>query len=302
MPNLHANFLKGQVSVLATAGATTIESASFTSLPAVAGSDRVLLTLDPDGTSGAPEVVEVTAHSAGATTVTVVRGRLSTVAREHAVGTPWIHGLYAQEFDTALSDISSRVAKTGDTMTGALTLAGAPTSSAHAASKGYVDTTAAAAAGGAWTSWTPTVQFQPFVGGPSSVSVTVNFARYQQVGKTVDASLVLTFAGTSPAFAALAEIEVSLPVAATTAAATAYAPIGQFQYIDSNAAGGASSNIWQGMARLNGGVNRFWMYTEGNTEIGNGGVLGGRTVMNTNGNSPINSGDKLYAIVRYEVP
>jgi hypothetical protein len=187
-------------------------------------------------------------------------------------------------------------------MTGALTLSGAPSSSSHAATKGYVDTTAAAAAGGAWTSWTPTVQFQPLVGGPSSVAVTVNHARYLQVGKTVDAVMTLTFTASSPAFAALARVEVSLPVAATTAAATAYTMIGSAQYYDNNAAGGATTNIWNGLCRLNGGVNRFWVVLDGNTTLGSGGELGSNTTMNTTGVAPINSGDKLYAQLRYEVP
>ena len=59
--------------------------------------------------------------------------------------------------DLAIS-VGEKVAKAGDTMTGALTLSGAPTSSLHAATKGYVDgeitsagTTAATAAATALT-------------------------------------------------------------------------------------------------------------------------------------------------------
>ena len=59
--------------------------------------------------------------------------------------------------DLAIS-VGEKVAKAGDTMTGALTLSGAPTSSLHAATKGYVDgeitsasTTAATAAANALT-------------------------------------------------------------------------------------------------------------------------------------------------------
>jgi hypothetical protein len=47
------------------------------------------------------------------------------------------------------SAVSGRVAKSGDTMTGFLTLSGAPTLDLHAATKGYVDTTAATAQGNA---------------------------------------------------------------------------------------------------------------------------------------------------------
>lgn len=53
--------------------------------------------------------------------------------------------------DTALSGtlttaINAKLAKAGDTMTGALTLSGAPTLTLHAATKGYVDTATAGAA------------------------------------------------------------------------------------------------------------------------------------------------------------
>jgi hypothetical protein len=47
------------------------------------------------------------------------------------------------------SAVSGRVAKSGDTMTGDLVLPGAPTLNLHAATKGYVDTTAATAQGNA---------------------------------------------------------------------------------------------------------------------------------------------------------
>jgi hypothetical protein len=43
------------------------------------------------------------------------------------------------------ASVGEKVAKAGDTMTGALTLSGAPTSSLHAATKGYVDSAQAAA-------------------------------------------------------------------------------------------------------------------------------------------------------------
>ena len=49
---------------------------------------------------------------------------------------------YATDLATSVGE---KVAKAGDTMTGALTLSGAPTSANHAATKDYVDTTASAA-------------------------------------------------------------------------------------------------------------------------------------------------------------
>jgi len=44
------------------------------------------------------------------------------------------------DISTNASNISGKVAKAGDTMTGLLTLSGAPTANLHAATKGYVDT------------------------------------------------------------------------------------------------------------------------------------------------------------------
>ena len=71
-------------------GATSINSAQFASLPTVAGSDELYLTIDPEGSNR--EIVKVTAHSAAATVCTVVRGQLNTSAAQHAVGTRWVHG------------------------------------------------------------------------------------------------------------------------------------------------------------------------------------------------------------------
>ena len=70
------------------AGATTINSVEFASLPAVTAAGGIPLTLDPGGTN---EEALITAHTASATSVTVVRP--SSV--EHAAGTTWVASLYA---------------------------------------------------------------------------------------------------------------------------------------------------------------------------------------------------------------
>ena len=215
MPYLHRDFLDGTITSILSSGGTTVESAELAQVPVVAPPNQLLVTLDPDGTQGAPEVVEVSAHTAGAVTATVVRGRLGTSPREHLAGTPWVHSFHASELDTALSDIAGRVAKTGDTMTGALTLSGAPTSSLHAATKAYVDTAAAAAQGGAWVSWTPTVTYKPQIGAEQTITpVTVDYAKYVQLGKTVTAALNLRFTGTSFPTFSMGRVLISLPVTA----------------------------------------------------------------------------------------
>ncbi len=50
--------------------------------------------------------------------------------------------------DQTAPSATDKVAKAGDTMTGALTLSGTPTANNHAATKAYVDSVAAAAGGG----------------------------------------------------------------------------------------------------------------------------------------------------------
>jgi hypothetical protein len=87
---IRSNFQRGTItdSPLAS-GSTTINSAAFASLPAVA-SNHLILVLDPTASAGAPEIVEVTAHTAAATSVTVARGAEGSAARQHASGITWI--------------------------------------------------------------------------------------------------------------------------------------------------------------------------------------------------------------------
>lgn len=92
MSTLYENFLAGQVSDNPLSNsATTINSAGFSALPVVAAPDIMWLTLDPNGDDGAPEIVKVTAHSASATSVTVVRAQQGTTARSHDLNTVWNH-------------------------------------------------------------------------------------------------------------------------------------------------------------------------------------------------------------------
>lgn len=93
-----------------TSGATTINSSAFQYLPTVSGSDIMYITLDPDGSAGAPEIVKITAHTAAATSVTVARAQQDTTARSHVTGTEWIHGLTEDDVDT----IFARLPRAGD--------------------------------------------------------------------------------------------------------------------------------------------------------------------------------------------
>lgn len=133
--------------------ATTMNSAGLANLAAVAAPDEAIIILDPNRLTGAPEIVVVTAHTGSATSATIVRGQFGTAARQHALGTEWVHGPIAGNtaaFATAADD-------QGD----------------------YVPL-------GAWTTWVPTL----FQG--QSVSVTVDRARFVRIGRTITAFAQLT--------------------------------------------------------------------------------------------------------------
>lgn len=81
--------------------ATTLTSAGLASVPAVASTQHVVLIIDPDAVGGNPEIVYVTAHTALATTATIVRAQESTAARQHLRDTPWVHGPTTKDFDAS---------------------------------------------------------------------------------------------------------------------------------------------------------------------------------------------------------
>lgn len=74
-----------------TAVATTVNSARFALLPVVLFPETLYIILDPLGVSGQPEIVLVTAHTAGSTSITVIRAQQGTVARAH----PQVNGFGA---------------------------------------------------------------------------------------------------------------------------------------------------------------------------------------------------------------
>lgn len=105
MSRLKLNFQAGTITDNPLAiGATTINSAEFASIPAIAASpnaDILAIVLDPDAVNGAPEIVWITSHTASATSAPVLRGQEGTTARQHPQGTKWVHAVFAS-FD--LSD------------------------------------------------------------------------------------------------------------------------------------------------------------------------------------------------------
>lgn len=90
MASLYRNFLSGTISDNPLgSGATTINSSGFANLPTIASPDTMWLTLDPSGAYGAPEVVQVTAHTAASTAITVLRAQQGSSARSHPQTTVW---------------------------------------------------------------------------------------------------------------------------------------------------------------------------------------------------------------------
>lgn len=92
MTATYSNFQAGTTSTspLVIAG-TSLDSAMFAGLPAIAFPDYMWLTLDPPGVAGLPEIVQITAHAATSTNVTIVRAQQGTVARQHLAATIWRH-------------------------------------------------------------------------------------------------------------------------------------------------------------------------------------------------------------------
>ena len=84
--------------------ATTINSFAFQFLPTVAAPDFLYLTVDPNGVGGLPEIVKVTAHTASATAVTVVRyqqpgSNIAASGRTHVAGTIWRQSATQADYD-----------------------------------------------------------------------------------------------------------------------------------------------------------------------------------------------------------
>lgn len=100
MAAIYSAFLSGLVSDNPlSSGATTLNSSGLASMPVVAAPNYMWLVLDPNGAGGTPEIVQVTAHSASATSCTIVRGQQSTSAHSHVLNTPWVVAATPSDFD-----------------------------------------------------------------------------------------------------------------------------------------------------------------------------------------------------------
>ncbi len=109
MTRLFQNFLGGDLDATLgdNSGGTdlTISSPALAAMQAVVAPDTMTVTLDP--TSGNPEVVVVTAHTASATTATVLRAQEGTSAREHLSGVDWRHDFTAAALNEFVLDVDT---------------------------------------------------------------------------------------------------------------------------------------------------------------------------------------------------
>lgn len=103
MTRVRTNFVSGNVDNAPLAvGDQTLESADLADLPAIASPDIAVLVLGP--LTETPEIVHVTAHSAGATTATIARGQEGSAEAEWAQGTGWDHTPTADDYGAAFAN------------------------------------------------------------------------------------------------------------------------------------------------------------------------------------------------------
>lgn len=139
--------------------ATTMNSAGLANLAAVSSAEAIII-LDPNRVSGAPEIVVVTAHTASATSATIQRGQFGTAARQHALGTEWVHGPIASNatsYATAADDQGDFVPMN------------------------------------AWETWTPTLTQS------GAVTKTVTYGKLLRIGRLIVAEVFLTCTGSGTA-------------------------------------------------------------------------------------------------------
>ncbi len=94
-----ADFITGTIdnNPLTNSG-TTLTSDELIALPAVDSSEHMVIILDPTGLGNGPEVVWVTAHTAGTSTATIVRGREGSSGVQHTSVRIWAHAPTLNDF------------------------------------------------------------------------------------------------------------------------------------------------------------------------------------------------------------
>lgn len=101
------NFISGTTTnnPLASNG-TNLTSAELANVEAIDSAEHSVLVLDPTGAGNGPEIVYITAHTGGATSATIVRGREGSSGVAHASGTVWVLGPTEADFPGSVASIS----------------------------------------------------------------------------------------------------------------------------------------------------------------------------------------------------
>ena len=89
------NFKSGVLSSTISDTDTSLSSVGYADIQPISGNQTMTIVLDPEGISGDPEIVTITAHVASSNTVTVTRALNN---RAHNAGTKWVHSVVAQDY------------------------------------------------------------------------------------------------------------------------------------------------------------------------------------------------------------
>lgn len=207
-------------------GATTINSPGFVDLPTVNTTNHLILILDPLELSGAAEIVQVTAHAAASSTVTVVRGAETTTPRQHGLGTTWFHGPVVSDWvESVTSATRPTIPYRGDLIY--------EIDTDKFVGRAGNDTWEDVVPMGQWTDYTPV-----WVQGAATITYTLNYARFHRSGRKITVNVFLTATG---AGSAGTTISVTVPVA--IASASVPRELGTHTLFDTSLAQGFSSNV-----------------------------------------------------------
>ncbi len=177
-----------------TTTSTVIQSASFATLPVVDVNTHLPMVLNPSQAavpSTNAEIVYVTAHSSGATNVTVVRAREGTAASGYNSTTVWVHGPLVSDHAPTIVDTSGSLPSSG----------GLPFKGelAYVSDTGKLQLYGVGAAWvdvfdpGGWTAFTPT--FEAGTGwAAGNASMT---GKYKKIGRLVIAKLGILIGSTT---------------------------------------------------------------------------------------------------------
>ena len=103
-----ANLVSGTLSVALSNVDTTMSAAGLANLPAITSANHAVIVIEN-------EIVYVTAHTASATTATILRAQEGTSAAAHAQNVAWVHGPVVSDYDSVLGYAQVTANQTGIT-------------------------------------------------------------------------------------------------------------------------------------------------------------------------------------------